>query len=48
MGRRRLPEGEVKKPITIKLKEYILQNIEKEGNPRKVIEDIISEKFGKK
>lgn len=48
MGRKRLPEGEVKVSITIKLKEYILKNIEKEGPPRKIIEDIISERYGKK
>ncbi|NIK80610.1 hypothetical protein FHS15_005801 [Paenibacillus castaneae] len=48
MGRKRLAEGELKIPITIKLKQYILENIEKEGNARKIIEDIITEKFGKK
>lgn len=48
LGRKPLPEGEVKRSITIKLKEYILDNIEKEGSPRKIIEDIITDKYGKK
>lgn len=48
LGRKRLPEGEVKRSITIKLKEYILSEIEKEGIPRKIIEDIITKKYEKK
>lgn len=49
MGRKPLPEGEVKRPITLKIKERILSKI---GNTdterRKKIEDIITEIYDKK
>lgn len=48
LGRKPLPDGEVKRSITIKLKEYILDNLNKQGNARKIIEEEISEKYGKK
>lgn len=47
MGRKRKPEGEVMKSITINLKQKIIEEIEKDGIPKKVIEEIITQKYSK-
>ena len=45
-GKRKDPE-EVVKTICINLKQKILTEIEKEGNPKHVIEAVLNERFGK-
>jgi len=48
MGRKRLPEGEKKIAITIRLPESVIQKLQSMGSPRKLIENIITELFRKK
>lgn len=43
-GKRKDPE-EVMKTISVNLKQKVLTEIEKEGNPKHVIEKIINEKY---
>lgn len=47
VGRKRKPEEEVMKTICINLKQKVLTEIEKEGIPKKIIEEIITHKFSK-
>lgn len=47
MGRKRKPEGERKMSLTINLKEKVLKNVEKDGKPKKVIESMVNNKYGK-
>lgn len=45
-GKRKDPE-EIVRTVTINLKQKVLTEIEKHGKPKKVIEEIIIEKFSK-
>lgn len=48
MGRPRKPKEEIVKTITINLQQKILDEISQEGDPKKVIEKLLIEKFSKK
>lgn len=47
MGRKRIPPEELVKSICINLKQKILDEIAKDGVPKKVIEEIITQKYSK-
>lgn len=45
MGRSRKPEGELIRSIGINLKQKVLWEIQKDGNPKHVIEKLVNEKY---
>lgn len=47
MGRKRKDPQEITKTICINLKQKVLTEIEKEGNPKHIIEEIINLKYSK-
>lgn len=47
MGRKRKEPGEIVKTISINLKQKVIDEIAKDGVPKKVIEDMITQKYSK-
>lgn len=47
MGRKRLPVGEKKVTLIVPLKEKVVIEMEKHGDPRKIAENILTQKFTK-
>ncbi len=45
LGRHRKPPGEVVKAVTINLKLKVIEELEKEGKPKHVIEKMVNDKY---
>jgi translation elongation factor EF-Ts len=45
LGRKRIDPEEVVKTICVNVKQKVLTEIEKEGNPKHIIEKMINEKY---
>ena len=45
VGRKRKPEEEIMKTISINLQQKVLTEIEKEGKPKKIIEELVTSKY---